>query len=123
MNVYRIESKTNGLGPFQNRLTNHDDMDPPGPMSDGVFGSLRDYCDLVTDNPEELYAHSYGFKDKAQMKDWFDIERLVHFVKKDHVIAQYEVPDEKVKIGGHQCAFKKAEAKFKRWVPVRELKN
>lgn len=122
MNVYRVESKVNGKGPFQNGvapLSAYGNLE--GPAWDGVFGSYEDYWDLLKNNPDELYAHSYGFCDKQQLLDTFDIDSLVPILKKDHVVAKYEVPDDKVKLGGQQCAFKKEDAKLKAWVPVREL--
>jgi len=123
MNVYRIEHAKNKKGPFSNWVLKPGDPEAgmPAPWEDGTFEDFREYMSFMRSG--ELHQFRYGFANKEQLTDVFEIDRLVKVLRKHHVIAQYEVPDDKIRVGKSQCAFKKEDAKMKRWVPVREFKT
>lgn len=120
MKVYRIEDKT-GWGPFQTGLAKPEHYEPPGPASDGVFGSIEEYFELLHHNYDEMIAHNYGFQTKTKLKQWFNKSDLRAFERAGTYVYEYSVPDGKVKEGGHQCAFKKTDAYSYRKVPVKKL--
>src|SRR5687768_5754439 len=101
MILYRIEHKKNGQGPFRNKLTQGADYHPPGPNSDGIFGSYTDYYEAVKKGIAQKYH--YAFKSIFHMKDWFCEDSVRKFLRRDHVIVKFEIPESKVLFGTYQC--------------------
>lgn len=84
----------------------------PGPNQDGIVDSRK-----------EFFTQKYhsGFKSVDQYHQWFrkaPIRRALYMEGK-MVFVSYEVPDDKVRQGGHQVAFRMRDAKNRYVLPKR----
>ena len=107
--VYRIETMT-GQGPYRghtwdgNLFPQHDDSDkhPSIWNWDEPWGGHEDWS---YDMEWYMRAHVCGFLDTTQLHNWFNPEECKLLRKHKYICATYEVPDEYVEMGEHQCSF------------------
>jgi len=103
MRLYRIECPTRRCGPWTvtrkprekswgwQKINNHSPWTLPGPRDDGISVSL--------DRNHKLKCFVEDF---AQLREWFPNPFLHEMEKDGFVLAEYEAPEEKIHIGGHQ---------------------
>ncbi len=104
MFVYRIEHKTERIGPYTDTEDGYgigyefrDEIavgeEHPAPWEDGL-----DHC---------TYAYYCGFSSKAQMQAWFKPHHIEWFEKNDYYVYRYVVNPQYVEHGCKQCMFKR----------------
>jgi hypothetical protein len=109
MIIYRIEHEKNGLGPYQNFITEgkHYNMtNCPSPDEDGI--------DWVSNA-------RYGFKSKKDLLKWFSKDSVWEFKDYQHHVYKYRVPSEYVSVGGKHVAFRLRKATKLGKVPMYKL--
>lgn len=112
MKVYRVEHKECRIGPYQGGAIGDNadywDANHPGPREDGIKGWIT-------------WNDFFGFKNPSQLLAWFNIWDLWRWKKKGFCVYRYDIPDEHVRLGGHQVVFVRAFARSRqqvKWFPL-----
>jgi hypothetical protein len=121
--VYRVEHRTDGSGPYNPRgadaprmyrmAQEHQDPDHPGPYEGDEFPWGFDVQD----------DHFFGFQSLDLLTAWFD-GWLADLDRAGYRVATYKVPADAVVLGRHQCVFERDRALNKpRRVRMNRLSN
>lgn len=102
MRVYRVEHGQTRLGPY-------DPDTSPIPQSEMDTGPTHPSPVYDLDIRALSRSMHFGFLDTAQLWSWFS-SYCQYLRGQGYVVAQYEVPNEAVIVGGHQVAFNKERA-------------
>lgn len=120
MIIYRVESEDGG-GPYN------------GPKADRALSEELFYSNIWHQPPPSVdiadwwpssnKSWRYGFESAELLKRWFEPKFYKALDQVGFMVAIYDVPDDAVKCGKFQCAFKFKSAKRLKHVPLAELEN
>jgi len=112
MKVYRVEHKTTKIGPYRKSNTNfllngadHTER-RPDPFKDGI--SFYD-----------VHQYEFGFSSRKQLLDWFPLQMLITLRGMGYRVVSFEVPDNQLRVGGKQVAYRKEARHGKQVTPNR----
>jgi len=103
MLIYRVEHRTDGYGPYADKvaLFNHADAEHP------TFG--EDFEDIL--ESADAYRYFFGFKSKRQLRAWFSKQERVILRENDYVVRVYSVNPKYVHKSEKQLIFMMGYAK------------